>query len=52
MLGGQNKMPAAHISEVQDHSIEGVSSDMAEAKGGEREGKPRHSRIFRVVSGG
>jgi len=40
------------LRSVQSESVWAGCSQAAAARGGAREGRPRHSRIFRVVSGG
>jgi len=51
-VGGGTPIPLHCYTDVQNESIWQLKSETADARGGAREGRPRHSRIFPVVSGG
>ena len=50
--GGDTRFPRRDRAEAQNESIWQLKSETAGASGGAREGRPRHSRILTVVSGG
>src|SRR5438128_1651690 len=52
LVGVDKSIPLRKYADVQSASIWQLKSETAGVRGGAREGRPRHSRIFVVVSGG